>query len=68
MTQEDYKADEVIDVRLPRKDYETLREMLERENAYTWFKSTARSWWVWTVAGGVITLITFWDSIKAVLK
>lgn len=62
------KQDEVIDVRLPRKDYETLREVIERENAYTWFKSTMRSWWVWAIAGGAISLITLGDSLKGVFK
>lgn len=64
----DNKQDEIIDVRLPRKDYETLREVIERENAYTWFKTTIRSWWVWAIAGGLISIFTLSDVIKGVFK
>lgn len=67
-TDELNKGDELVDVRLPRRDYEALREVLEREQAYSWIKRTLRSWWVFAVAGGIVTLITFLDTIKEVVK
>ena len=68
MTDNDYKQDEIIDVKLPRKDFETLREILERESAYTWLKSTMRSWWLWTVVAGIIGVISLYDIVKGALK
>lgn len=62
------KDDEIIEVKLPRKDYETLRDILARENAYTWFKSTMRSWWVWSVAGGILSIFMFFDTIRGLFK
>lgn len=68
MSDELNKGDELVDVRLPRKDYDMLRSILERENAYSWLTSRLRSWWVFAVAGGIITLISFWDTVKTALK
>lgn len=57
------KDDEIITVRLPRSEYETLRRVLKREGAYTWFVNSLKSTWVWVVAGGVLSVVSFWDRI-----
>lgn len=55
--------DEIIDVKLPRKDYEIMRQMIRKQEALGWLGSYIRN--VLLVAvGGFITLFTFWDSIK----
>lgn len=58
--------DEIIDVKLPRSEYDTLRELLKREEAYNYFTSKVKSFWVWTVAGGVLTVWALWDQFVAV--
>lgn len=66
MPEYDNKDDEIIAVNLPRKDYKILREVIERERTYTWFKAYMRSWWVWALAGGVITVLTLGDKINGI--
>ena len=68
MSDELNKDDEIVDVRLPLREYRALREILEREQAYSWLKRTIRSWWVFAIAGGVITLLTFWDKLTQIVK
>lgn len=62
------KNDELVEVRLPLKEYKALREILEREQAYSLLINKLRSWWVFAVAGGAITLMSFWDKFTGVLK
>lgn len=57
------RDDEIIDVKLPRKDYEIMREMIRKQAALGWLGQYVRN--ILLVAiGGFITLFTFWDSIK----
>ena len=64
MTEADYKLDELIIVKLPRKDYLILKDVIKREEAYDWFQSGIKSWWIWVVAGGLLTLITLYETFK----
>lgn len=68
MSEDDYKEIEIIDVKLPRKDYETLKRVLEREDAYHWLTSKMKSFWVWTVAGGVLTFIAIYKDALGIFK
>ncbi len=61
MIGDDYKEDELIDMKLSRADYKILKEVLRREEAYNWLTSTLKNYWIWTVAGGVIFFITLYD-------
>lgn len=65
MEPKDYvnRDDEVIIVALPREQVEVLKQVIKREQAYSWFISTIKSWWVWIVAGGVLTFITLYDKL-----
>lgn len=55
--------DEIITVKLPREDYETLRQVIKREQAFSYLAKLARSWFVWTVASGLVALWALWDKI-----
>ena len=55
--------DEVIIVKLPRKDYDMLRQMIDRAEVYSWLTAKLRASWVWLVAGGVLSLILIWKEI-----
>lgn len=68
MSDELNKGDELVDVRLPRKEYEKLREILMREQAYSVLTNKLRSWWVFAVAGGLVALVTFWDKFSSLVK
>ena len=63
MTEADNREDEIIDVKLPRRDYEIMREMIKRQAALGWLGSYFRNVLL-VAAGGLITLFTFWDTIK----
>ena len=62
------EEDEIIAVRIPRHEYEVLRRMIQREESFTFLYAWVRSWFVWTIIGGVIALLTFWDKLIGVVK
>lgn len=63
---EQQKSDEVITVTLSRADYETLRDMITKQQSLSWLGRWLKN--VLLVAiGGVLTLIAFGDQIRHVL-
>ncbi len=62
-TEEDYKDEELVTVKLPRKDYQILKEVLKREEVYGWVAVKIKSFWVWAVAGGILTVWALFDKI-----
>lgn len=60
--------DTVITVRMSRKDYKILREIVERERAYSWIKNYIRSFWVWALAGGLLAVLALNDKISTMLR
>jgi hypothetical protein len=56
--------DEFITVRLPKEDYEILKEMIKEREAYSYLISKIKNLWVWTVVGGLVSIVVFWESIK----
>lgn len=60
----DNSEDEIIDIRLPRSEYKILREMIRREETYSYLGKKLSSLWVWAVAGGILTVLALWDSIQ----
>lgn len=60
---DDFKDDELINIKLPRKQYEMLKDIIAREEAYNWFTSALRSSWLWIVGGGILTLILLYDRL-----
>lgn len=67
MTTDDQKSDEVINVTLSRKDYESMREMIEGYRSATVVGRWVRNVLI-VAAGGIVTLITFWDQIVRLLS
>lgn len=65
MTEEndDFKGDELINIKLPRREYEMLKTIIAREEAYNWLTSALRSNWLWIVGGGILTLIMLYDRL-----
>lgn len=61
MNDDDFKQDELINVKLPRGDLEIVRKVIEREKAYNWLTITLKSSWIWVVAGGAIAMLTLSD-------
>ena len=60
------KEDEIIEVKLPMRDYKILREVIEREKTWNWITKWLKSGFMWTVIGTIIILLTFWEQIKKV--
>lgn len=60
---EEYKNDEVIDVRLPRSEYDRLRKVLERERTYDYLGTKLKSNLIWIIASGALTFIYLYKEI-----
>lgn len=63
---EENHNDEIINVRLPRKDYEIIRKVIERERTYSWLGAWFRSGWVWAVVGTSILVMTAYEQTKRI--
>lgn len=63
---EDFKQDELIEIKLPRKEYLMLREMLQERSAYSWLTNKLKSLWIFAVAAGVLTIWALGDKIKSI--
>lgn len=64
----DNRDDEIITVNIPRRDYRILRDMIERERTYSWFKNWVRTLWVWALAGGVLALIALNEKLSGMIR
>lgn len=62
----DFRDDELIDVKLPRKDYEMLREMIKKQEAMSWLGRYLKNVGL-VAAGGFLTLWALWDKISFLL-
>jgi len=62
---EDGNEDEVIEVKLPRSQARLLKAMIRREEAFSWLSNAFRNSLVWVIAGGLLSVLLFWEKIKA---
>jgi hypothetical protein len=60
------KQDEIVNVRLPRSEYEILRTLIQERETYRNVITTFKTHWIWAVGGGFLTLYTFWDKIHVI--
>lgn len=65
---EDFKDDELINVKMPRGKYKRLMKMIEREEGYDWLTLTLSTSWIWVVGGGVLTIWLLYDKLQSVLN
>lgn len=63
MNDDDFKDQELIEIKLSRSQYAVLKNMLKREEAYGTFVGMIKSNWIFVVAGGVLSLWALWDKI-----
>lgn len=70
MNEEDnpFKDDELVSIQLPRRQYEVLKTMIAREEAYSWFTAALKNSWLWIVGGGILTVLILWDRIAPSFK
>jgi hypothetical protein len=61
------KDDEIVIVKLPRDEYEIVRQMIKERQAMNLIKGWLTTWWVWVVAGSVLSVWTLWDKIKVAI-
>lgn len=60
----DNSNDEIIDVRLPRADYELLRTILKEREAKNWLTAKISSWWIFGLGSGCLVLYALWEKIS----
>lgn len=68
MTPDDFKQDEIIDVKLPRKDYQLLKKILEEREAKNWLTAKIASWWVFGLGAGALVLWQIWNELSSILN
>jgi 5-bromo-4-chloroindolyl phosphate hydrolysis protein len=62
MTQDVTKDDEIIEVRLPLKDYKIMREMIEERQAMNGIKKLlTKLFWI---AGGLLSLLGLFEIFR----
>lgn len=61
------KSDEIVTVRLPRSEYETLRVLIQERETYQNVTLMLKTHWIWVVGAGCLSLYTFWDKIHLYL-
>jgi hypothetical protein len=63
----DNTDDEIVVVQLPRKEYELMRKMIQREetmsNVWRWIRT-----FLFVLIGGVLTLVTFGEAVLKYLN
>lgn len=57
------KQDEIVNVSLPRKDYETLRELIETRQALSGFKKWLQTGILWAI-GAILTVFGLLEVMK----
>jgi 5-bromo-4-chloroindolyl phosphate hydrolysis protein len=62
MTQELTKEDEIVEVRLPLKDYKIMREMIEERQAMNGIKRLLTK--IFWVAGGLLSLLGLFEVFR----
>jgi hypothetical protein len=67
MNEEGDSDDKVITVRLPKKDLDMVRKIIERERAMSWFGSWLRTGLLWALMGFATLFLGLWDWIKNAL-
>ncbi len=60
---QDFKDDELINVRMTREDYEVVKDIIRREKAYNWFIASLKGHWIFVVAGLALILISFSEKL-----
>lgn len=60
-------ADEVITVTLSRSDYETLREIIDRQKSLSWLGKWMKNV-IFVAAGGILALLAFGEQIKHIIS
>lgn len=63
----DFKQDELIEIKLPRAEYEILKDMIQREQAFNWFKNAIRTNLIWVVGGGIVTFLLMYEKFNALI-
>lgn len=59
----DNEKDEVINVRLPRKEYEMLREIIEERQAMNGLRKFLQTKVFW-LAGGILTILGVYQILR----
>lgn len=65
---EDFKDDELINVKMPRGKYKIMMKIIEREEGYNWLSGTLSTSWIWVVGGGVLTIWLLYDKLHILLN
>jgi hypothetical protein len=58
---QDFKNEELINIKLPRSQYDILKKMLREREAYTTLSTQVKNSWIWIVGSGVLAFMLLYD-------
>lgn len=65
MTQDEInRQDELIEIKLPRSEAETLRALIKERQTYNFLIMKIKNWWVFSLAVGALGLIAFGEKLQ----
>lgn len=67
MTEDDFKDDELINVKLPRKDFLLMTKIIAERRAYNTFTDALKNNWIFVVGAGLLALWGLWDQIHSLI-
>ena len=59
--------DQIINVKMPRKDYEIMRQLIRERHTMNNVTAVLKNTYIWIVASGILALYAGWAQIRAVL-
>lgn len=58
------RDDEVITIRMPRKDYLVMKQLIKERQTMNNITAILKASWVWVVVSGVLGCWYLWDKIR----
>lgn len=62
---DDYDAYDMVEVRLPRKDFQRLEQMIKREQSVDWLINWIRNGLIFVIGGGLLLSFGVIDWLRA---
>lgn len=60
--------EDIVIVKLQKSEAETLRQLIKEREAYTFLTTKLKTYWIFTVAAGVLVIWGLYDKLQGVLN
>lgn len=62
------ETDKIVSIRLRESEVETLRDMIKEREAYNYLINKLKTYWIFTVAGGVLVIWALYDKFNSLFN